>query len=241
LYRKRNKQTKLVPWLSLIKSIKKRASLFLQSVKLNGPELSIGNRPLVSTQAKYIYNCLLGYHYDNSVEVPAISRFLSSKEEVDWSDVYSYVYSCTSSTKLQEFQFKFLHNILVNQYWLHKWKIADSDLCTLCQKEPETLDHLVWNCECVKPFWKAFVNFVYDIFKLRISKDDIYLGTKDKLLTLLSVVAKQYVYQCRYRKVHPIFVTYRNKLLYIQKIEESVFKCKNKSMLWFEKWEPLIM
>ena len=43
------------------------------------------------------------------------------------------------------FQYKFLNNILVNNFWLNKRKIIQNDFCTFCNIECETLLHLFWD------------------------------------------------------------------------------------------------
>ena len=39
---------------------------------------------------------------------------------------------------------------------------AESDLCTFCNEEVETIDHIFWECPDVTSFWKQFQSFIRD-------------------------------------------------------------------------------
>ena len=59
---------------------------------------------------------------------------------------------CTClDVKSRAFQYKFVNNILKNNYWLHKWIIKD--LCTFCHSNIESLIHLFWFCNKVYNFF----------------------------------------------------------------------------------------
>ena len=88
-------------------------------------------------------------------------------------------------SRLQEFQFKFLHNILVNNKSLYKWKLTGSDPCRSCRSEPETNDHMIWECSQVKPFWCKFVKFIFDILHQQVTKQDVYLGVENVIFTAI--------------------------------------------------------
>ena len=55
--------------------------------------------------------------------------------------------TCSNSSKLRNFQFKLLHRRIATNSFLQKLGIKDTDLCTFCMKETETLTHLFWICE----------------------------------------------------------------------------------------------
>ena len=38
-------------------------------------------------------------------------------------------------------------------YYLHRLRLVDSPLCVFCKKDPETIDHLFVECQCVKELW----------------------------------------------------------------------------------------
>ena len=70
-----------------------------------------------------------------------------------WQPIFSLVFKITFHTKLQAFQFKFLHGcIIYTNSRLFKIKLVDSPICSFCHNAEETLVHLF--CEC--PVSKSF-------------------------------------------------------------------------------------
>ncbi len=48
---------------------------------------------------------------------------------------------------------KIIHYITATRDKLFWWNIVDSDICTFCNEEIETLPHLLIECEAVKLSW----------------------------------------------------------------------------------------
>ena len=54
--------------------------------------------------------------------VPRINKYLY-REECNWAKMYGLTKEIFTDIRTQNFQYKLLHNILVNNYWLEKWKL----------------------------------------------------------------------------------------------------------------------
>ena len=87
-----------------------------------------------------------------------------------------------------------------------------SPLCTFCEQENESLEHLFITCTYTTSFWLDFICWCkkIDIDLKELSNTDILLGiwqTKEDFLLLnhLLILAKQYIYECR-KKMHPSFL-----------------------------------
>ena len=78
----------------------------------------------------------------------------SINENLDWSSAYLLTSRCTRSTKLIEFQFKFLHRRLATNDFLYKIELKANNNCTFCQEGSESLMHLFWTCHETSNFWK---------------------------------------------------------------------------------------
>ena len=67
---------------------------------------------------------------------------IENVENLDWESIYLLPRLCTVSTKLRNFQFKFLHRKIATNSFLYKIKLSETNLCCFCQTAQETLLHL---------------------------------------------------------------------------------------------------
>jgi len=107
----------------------------------------------------------------------------------------------TIYTKLRSFQFKINHDILFTNEKLKRVGIKQSDRCSICKKEKETLAHLFVSCEAIKPLWeKVEDNMLAPIGVFSsLSELEILLGFKpsDKLNPVVNHIileTKYYIY-----------------------------------------------
>ena len=71
-------------------------------------------------------------------------------------------FKSTKSTKLIEFQFRFLHQTLVTNVSLVKMGYKDDIRCTFCHEEAENFIHLFWFCSKIELFWKHLIACLKD-------------------------------------------------------------------------------
>ena len=74
-------------------------------------------------------------------------------QPIKWKDMYRTPFQYTKCTKLINFHFKFMHRRIATSSFLKKIKINDTDQCTFCQNEPESLIYLYWACTNTSAFW----------------------------------------------------------------------------------------
>ena len=74
--------------------------------------------------------------------------------------MYSISFSCTSSTNLRTFHFKYLHRRIPTNTFLMKCKIFPTEKCTFCKSEPETTIHLFFQCSYVNVFWQTIIRWI---------------------------------------------------------------------------------
>ena len=60
--------------------------------------------------------------------------------------------------KIREFYYKFLCNRLATGYWLYRVGITNSNVCTFCNCEKETVEHLFIKCDITRTFWENTQN-----------------------------------------------------------------------------------
>jgi hypothetical protein len=78
----------------------------------------------------------------------------------DWSFIYCIPFSVTKDTKLQDFQYKLIHRILITNSFLHKCGLKETELCTFCTETKESIVHIFWEFNYVRNFWLAIGNFL---------------------------------------------------------------------------------
>ena len=87
---------------------------------------------------------------------------LKTREDVDWKFVYQAPFKYIKLTKLITFQFKLLHRRLATNDFLKKIGLKQSDICTFCELEIESLIHLFWSCSVTSSFWRDFKGWITD-------------------------------------------------------------------------------
>ena len=63
-----------------------------------------------------------------------------------WKKHYQIPFQVTKDTKLQWLQYRINYRILAINSYLFKIKYIDSDTCSCCNIETETITHLFWDC-----------------------------------------------------------------------------------------------
>ena len=128
---------------------------------------------------------------------------------------------------------------MVNKFWLHKWNIADDNICGLCKYEVDDVIHKYWSCTYVKQFWSDFNIYCKEKLNREIKKLDVLFGDDDELMCTLIFAAKRYINSSSIRDEVPKFGNFLNNVLYLKKVEENI-SIKNRKMdIWLRKWQPL--
>ena len=91
---------------------------------------------------------------------PSAQKKMNEKFQVSWKEIYSLPFVVTIETKIREFQYKILNNIVFTNEKLFRLKMIDSPLCVFCKGEVESLEHLLFFCEVTKMFWRAFYTWL---------------------------------------------------------------------------------
>jgi len=92
-------------------------------------------------------------------------------DDLDWYEIIYESYKCTNSTYLRSFMYKFAMRAVYPNYLLYKMKISDSPKCLKCGEKNETIYHMFWECPTVKKLICELLNWIYEIFKVRLPND----------------------------------------------------------------------
>ena len=103
--------------------------------------------------------------------------------------------------KLRDFQFKINNCILVTNSFLFKIKKKDTNRCSYCNQEAESITHLLFYCGKVVEFWKNFKTWLARKanFNLQVEiKNILFSSHSQALLSYLITVAKYYIYKSKF-------------------------------------------
>ena len=201
-------------------SVKKAFNLQEQIVlRLNWQNTSI-NKAVSKTIYRELRNRVITIP---STQEKYRSSFVS--DTLHCPEIYSLPHRVTSDTKLCEFQFKLLNKYLATNAFLYKIGVASSPLCSFCEKENESLEHIFIHCNYAEEFRAEVIKWLrsLNVNISNLNDKEIMLGMpncKDELLVNhVLLIAKQYLYFCRCIKTFPIFKVFMSRLRKIQNLE----------------------
>ena len=91
--------------------------------------------------------------------------------------VYTLPYKVASENYLKAFQYKISNAIIYDNSKLKKIGICESNLCSFCQIEKDSIEHMIFSCKKNKPFW-------LEVSKMIKTITDEYLSTNVRTLWL---------------------------------------------------------
>ena len=148
---------------------------------------------------------------------------------VDWGKIYSLSFTVTVETKIREFQYKLLNNIIFTNEKLFRFKMTESPMCTFCQKEIESLEHLLFYCNITKDFWRDFSSWLtkQNIFMEILTLINILFGVFNNnedsiILNHLILIGKFFIYKCKLNKVNPILRVFLEKIRSVYHVEKKI-------------------
>lgn len=126
--------------------------------------------------------------------------------------------------KVQYLQFRLLHRIIGVNSYLFRLKVKDSPLCSFCNEEEETIEHLFWNCPISNSFWFDCIS--------NCLKEPIDLNAEVVLFGLPNIVdspvnffllyVKYFIFNCKYNNINPEITVFRNKFQFILQVEKFI-------------------
>ncbi len=166
----------------------------------------------------------------------------------EWKGIYKSIYLTTISTKLRDFQFRLLHRTIVTNKKLTQMKLSNNDKCTFCNNETETIEHLLFECQCCKIIWNRLVQWIKQTthIELEVTLLNILFGIplndrfplKQAINTCLTI-ARQYIYACRCLNRIPSFQVLIEKIKTMKLIEYKIAHKQDKLKKHNEKWKSL--
>lgn len=205
------------------------------------PKNTFFDKIMINKKVKFIYRNLIDNICNQSTE-----KYLKWEEGLvteisDWSKYFIVVKRSCRDTYLKNFQFKILHRIIPTNSLLYKIKIKDTQLCTFCHVDEETIEHLFYDCPVTNQFWLSFIQKVKLYYShINFTKDKILLGFKSEnlFINMIFIIAKNYIYRCKLKETTPNLTGLKCRIRNYQSWDFYIAK-KNNRIPSFEKfWAP---
>ena len=192
---------------------------------------------------KCIYSTLA-----NSDARPAgLKKWNAFYENLNWRNIFKKLLLTTSDTQLRWFQFRLLYRIIPTGRYLFLRKAIDSPLCLFCNEEEETIIHLFWSCRITRAFWNDLEKILNEkcitCVNLTFSEKYILIGDSENIsvdttLDLIVLLAKMYIYKCKWNNRKPCLTAYNRLLKQRYTVELYYNTIAGKKMLIENRWFP---
>ena len=191
----------------------------------------IAYKQLIANKSEKPTSCIDKWHKD---------IHSSTDKNADWRNVFQAANTCTTSSKLIDFNFRFLHRRLPTNSYLQEIGVKEDGKCTFCHDEKEDWMHLFWKCQKTKHFWD---NFSIWLQSCQILQPGSYLDMTTALgltpdsssfklhINFCCLIAKNFIWICRSKECFPI---HNNFLFYLR----HIYQLENKTPRNTKKWKP---
>ena len=166
---------------------------------------------------------------------------------INWKKVYSLPFPTTLDSKLREFLYKILNNIVFTNDKLFRFGLSQSPNCTFCNEEPESLEHLLSRCKVSSEFWKEVLSWLKEnnIVIESFNEIGLFLGffeeTEDFfIITHVLLLAKYYIYVRKCLGSLPSLKGFIARIRRAYNIELHIAREGDKLATHFKKWEKLV-
>ena len=168
-----------------------------------------------------------------------VRKWQLNGEQMNYQEVIYSLYKTTSDTKLIWFQFRVIHNILTTNRSVSKYDPTHSEKCQFCNQQPEYITHLLFDCNITSKFWRDLCHKVNSrcnhANNLKFTKHQILFGfyegnqRSDKVLNLTILLAKQFIYRCKFQDRIPQIKEFLKVLYERYLIEKSISNSKGEN------------
>ena len=157
-----------------------------------------------------IFFCCLSLSFRSKSKIFLKWKCIFDLNDKSWETYCSIGFNCTIDVGLRWFQFKVLQRILYTNDLLFKMNLVPRKECTFCNKQIETVIHLICDCTHIKHIWDRLEHWINTRTgnKLTFSLQDKWFGLRGSnnyALNYILIVVRQMVYTCKIKKQLPDF------------------------------------
>lgn len=170
---------------------------------------------------------------------------LNIDENICWKQIYISNHEFSRESRLLWFQYRVVHRILATNKLLHNIKLVRNPLCTFCQQEIESLEHLFYYCELVTNLWRNLETIIRTKCRMEVefsAKTVFLLYDKKRYmnLNLIIVLTKLYIYKKRFTDKRLQINELKQDIKYYIDLEKYKYRIQGNYKTFVQKWIPLI-
>ena len=230
--------------ISSIKTYMKKVKITIENDITSDNNLAFNKLTKAPKGTKMFYNTLLSKSSNGTNIYQKWECIVHTN--IHWPTVFMKI-KRIREVKLQWFQIKICHRILVTNVILKEMKIRENNLCTFCTNERDSIYHYLWDCSIVRKFWlnleKHLKERCITCENLTLTNTLVLLGYQHNVKTddgfdSLLLYAKYYIFRCKNNETSPFLKDFLVDLKFQHKIEENRYKIEAKYDKFLIKWFP---
>ena len=108
----------------------------------------------------------------------------------------------SNAVKLQNFQYRLLHNKIFCNDVLYYWRKTPSQICNWCEEKKQTINHLLYNCKYARRIqhwfdcWMDSLDITFEM-SLKNVVFNMVNENRTHISNSLELVIKQYLFRCK--------------------------------------------
>ena len=241
---KYNINTDFLTYAGCIDTLKKYLRSNKLEIKSNSPLDNSANWKLiqsVSKGARTFYDVLMQSNTKPNCCAKWENKLNGS---LNWKTIFKKV-KIIPNIKIKWFQTRILHRILGTNIILEKMLVKNNNLCSLCQKEKENIQHLFWKCEFAQTFWRDLQtnvnNYCNHLVNVKLNENIVLLNYdeyfhSDAIFDLILTLAKYFIYKNKINNTIPNYVGFKQYLKMHYEIEKHAALVMMNYMQFKAKW-----
>ena len=161
-------------------------------------------------------------------------------------NIFEKIRHITLCGKLRSFQYRLLNHAILTNKRLFKKKEVDTEKCTFCRLETETITHHLWECPTAQHIWQNLKDWFMQKTGRNISftVENIIFNniTKNPIdsSNIICLITKQYLYSSRCLKEIPNFYKLKIKITETYNIEKYLAISMDKLKKHEKKWKDFM-
>ena len=94
---------------------------------------------------------------DSITNCPGKIHRAFENDNLEWNEIYSLPFKVALDTRTREFQYRLLNRYQATNSFFQKIGKIDSSICSFCNAEAESLEHLFLSCPIIYPLWANLI------------------------------------------------------------------------------------